>query len=112
MTRADQWFENGAAGEGRDRGAIARCLLGEIVRRANAAGAGHDLDRHVRPAGDVASEMARKQPRIKVDPAAGSARHINCDRTIDVFLRAGGRTCRESAQDAQTAKRREAKPLH
>src|SRR5262249_56416084 len=75
------------AGEGRYGRAIARRLFGEIVRRANAAGAGHHLHGHRRIAGDVAADVAADQSRVEIDTASRRAGHIDCHRAVDDVLR-------------------------
>ena len=93
ITRADQRLENRPIGEGRDRGAVARRLLGETVRRADAARARHHLHRHRRFAGNMAPDVASDQPRVKIDAAARGAGHIDGHRPVDGVLRFA-RLCR------------------
>jgi hypothetical protein len=87
---ADQRLENRSSGEGRHRGAIAWRLLGEVVRRADAAGARHHLHGHGRLARDMAADVAGHQARIEIDAAAGGARDIDRHRTVDGVLRVAG----------------------
>jgi hypothetical protein len=81
--------EDRPARESGDRAAVARRLLGEVIRGPDAAGARHHLHGHVRLAGDVAADMAAHQPGIEVDAAAGGAGDVDRHRPIDGVLRVG-----------------------
>ncbi len=88
---------NEAAGiEGRDDGAILRRGVGHIGGCVAAACAGHVLhDKRGRP-GHEAVEMAREQPRKRVEPAARVAAddHPDSLALIEVLRVGGGRSAK------------------
>src|SRR5205814_7953344 len=83
---ADQRLEDRSTGEGRNCRAVAWRLLGEKIRRPNAARARHHLHGDGRLAGYMTADVASEETRVEIDAATRGAGDIECDGAIDAVL--------------------------
>jgi hypothetical protein len=74
---ADQRLNDRPAREGCDCAAVARRLLGKIIRGADAARSGHHLHRYARAAWQMAPDVSSKQPGVKINAAACGAGNVD-----------------------------------
>ncbi len=99
IASADERFEEGSPGEGRNCRAVAWRLLREKIGGANSSGARHRLNRHGRPAGNVTADVSTEQARVKIDAAAGGAGDVNVEVVDGVGGLRGGQRQREQEAD-------------